>query len=112
MPYEYDDPVTQFAIDTAVDLAIGPRGQGTLVPFEERVKRAVRVAFCFCVTDAADASAGGTSPVHEGVVAEVTRLARIRMELAAQSPAPEPDPVEVASADSFPASDPPAWIWR
>ena len=26
--------------------------------------------------------------------------------------AARPDPVETSSIDSFPASDPPAWVWR
>ncbi|MGH7043826.1 MAG: hypothetical protein ACREFY_17100 [Acetobacteraceae bacterium] len=110
MSHEYDDPVTRSAVDTAVDLALQLHSVRKQVPFEVLVREAVDAAFCLCVTGAADASVGGRSPVHEGLITEVKR--RARTELATQVPLPQHDPVELASGDSFPASDPPAWIWR
>lgn len=99
MSHEYDDPITALAIDTAVSAAILLHAQNQAVPLDDVVKQAVDVAFCHCVTRAADASIGHTSPVHSGLIAEVTRLVRMATG-------------DTTSEQSFPASDPPASIWR
>jgi hypothetical protein len=78
------------------------RSRRLSAPLITLAREAVDQAFCTCVTNAADASIGAPSPTHAGLVAEVVRLVRIR----------EPDQIDVASDQSFPASDPPTWIWR
>ena len=105
MTHEYDDPVTEDAIGNAVRLAVELQSKDHSVTLVKLATEAVNTVFCTCVTGAADASVRGVSPTHAGIIAEVMR--RVRAGRRPESI----DRVQLASEHSFPASDPPAWVW-
>jgi hypothetical protein len=107
MSHEHDDPaVTHDAIEAAVTLTVGLRSRRQSASIEELATEAVDSTFRTCATGAAGTNAP-ERPAHAALIADVGRRAHTRIAMAAPD-----NPVDVASGQSFPASDPPAWIWR
>jgi hypothetical protein len=108
---EHEDPGTGMRINAAVQLAIRLRTERRSARLDELVMEAVDTVFRGCGTDPTGIDMRSPALLHQNLMIEV--LQRVRQEIAMGSAAScQSDPIDVASADSFPASDPPAWIWR
>ena len=110
MPREYDDPIYAEVIDAATALALELHAQRPFAALSALADEAVNAVFCTCVTTAADAVAAKQAPVHAGLIAEVQRRVEQRGQPGTATETNEV--VDRASKDSFPASDPPGWVWR
>ena len=111
MSHEYDDPFNAEALEAAAARALTLHRQQPESPPDVHVERAVQEHVCSCAVGIEDQIEGRRSGLHEALVQEVRD--RLAPHLAPQQEdGTPPDGIDLASADSFPASDPPAWIWR
>lgn len=111
MPHEYDDPINGLILDEATAMVRRWRTSAQALSVDALAVAAVEQAFCTCVTTASDVTGHQLSTIHAALIREVQRRIEGRGK-AAQEERSQGDEIDRASEASFPASDPPAWIWR
>ena len=107
---EYGDPISPEQIECAVEKVLDLHRVTPELSLDDQVSLAVAETICGCVLGIEDDLEGHLSGTHACVLNEVKRQVDVR--LAGTVRLARDNEVDEASEQSFPASDPPGWIWE